>query len=141
MCPLGEDRADQRYTLLDLPKNAGKAAVLTWTVGKVTAGSDCQKWPGRLVALVVTAETAAREQRMETVSASALGQGLEKEGRVALYSILFDTAKADVKPESKPALDEIAKLLKADAAMKLRVVGHTDNQGTLDGNIARLVGQ
>ena len=57
-------------------------------------------------------------------------------GRVALYGILFDTGKADVKPESKPALDEIAKLMKSDAQLKLRVVGHTDNQGGLDANIA-----
>ena len=57
-------------------------------------------------------------------------------GRVALYGILFDTGKADVKPESKPALEEIAKLLKSDSNLKLRVVGHTDNQGSLDGNIA-----
>ena len=33
-------------------------------------------------------------------------------------------------------MDEIAKLLKTDAALKLRVVGHTDNQGGLDSNIA-----
>ena len=33
-------------------------------------------------------------------------------------------------------MDEIAKLLKTDAALKLRVVGHIDNQGGLDSNIA-----
>ena len=33
-------------------------------------------------------------------------------------------------------MDEIAKLLKTDAALKLRVVGHTDNQGGLHSNIA-----
>ena len=33
-------------------------------------------------------------------------------------------------------MDEIAKLLKTDAALKLRVMGHTDNQGGLDSNIA-----
>jgi len=33
---------------------------------------------------------------------------------VAVYGITFDTNKSVVKPESKPALDEIAKLLKQD---------------------------
>ena len=135
MCPLEEDRADQRYTLLDLPNNAGKAAILTWTVGAVSAGSYCQKWPNRLVALVVTAETAAREQRMETVTASALGEGLAKDGRVALYSILFDTAKADIKPDSQPQMAELTAFLKNSPATKVLVVGHTDNQGALDYNL------
>ena len=41
MCPLDENRAAQRYTLLDLPNGGGKAAVLSWTIGDVSAGSDC----------------------------------------------------------------------------------------------------
>jgi OmpA-OmpF porin, OOP family len=38
---------------------------------------------------------------------------------MALYSILFDTGKTEVKPESKPALEEIAKLLKAEPVLKI----------------------
>jgi len=40
-----------------------------------------------------------------------------------------------VKPESEPALVEIAKLLKAEPALKLHVVGHTDNVGQLEPNL------
>ena len=134
-CVLSESRASQRYTLLDLPKGAGKAAVLAWNVGDVSAGSNCKAWVGRLVALVVTVETAAREQRMETVAASQMGQGLDREGRVALYAIQFDTAKADIKPESQPQLTELVAFLKGAPATKVLVVGHTDNQGGLDYNI------
>ena len=76
------------------------------------------------------------QQAMVTVSAGDMSKAMNNTGRVALYGIVFDTAKADIKPESKPALEEIAKLLKAEAALKLRVVGHTDNQGSLDSNIA-----
>ena len=75
------------------------------------------------------------QQQMVTVSANDMSKAIAATGRVALYGILFDTNKADVKPESKPALVEIDKLLKADPTLKLRVVGHTDNQGTLDANI------
>lgn len=81
-------------------------------------------------------DVGAMAQNMVTVSASEMSKTMASTGRVALYGILFDTAKADVKPESRPALDEIAKLLKADATLKLRVVGHTDNQGNLDSNIS-----
>jgi OOP family OmpA-OmpF porin len=48
---------------------------------------------------------------------------------------LFDLDKAELKPESKPQVDEIAALLKDDPALKLMVVGHTDNQGAAAHNI------
>ena len=81
-------------------------------------------------------DVAAMKQNMVSVSATEMSSSMTATGRVALYGILFDTGKAEVKPESKAALDEIAKLLKAEPALKLRVVGHTDNQGALDSNIA-----
>ena len=81
-------------------------------------------------------DVAAMKQNMVSVSATEMSKSMMATGRVALYGILFDTGKADVKSESKLALDEIAKLLKAEPALKLRVVGHTDNQGALDSNIA-----
>ena len=81
-------------------------------------------------------EVGAMKQNMVTVSASEMSKSMLATGRVALYGILFDTGKAEVKPESKPALDEIARLLKDEPQLKLRVVGHTDNQGGLESNIA-----
>lgn len=87
-------------------------------------------------AAVDIVEIAAMKQNMVTVSADEMSKSIAATGKVALYGILFDTGKADIKAESKAALEEIAKLLKADPQMKLRVVGHTDNQGTLDANIA-----
>lgn len=52
-----------------------------------------------------------------------------------IYGILFDFDKADIKPESKPALDVIATLLKTQASLSIFVVGHTDGKGTLDHNM------
>lgn len=71
-----------------------------------------------------------------TVDANAMQGALQAEGRIALYGIYFDTAKAELKPESKAQLDEMAKLLQAQPALKVYIVGHTDNQGSLDGNLA-----
>ena len=51
-----------------------------------------------------------------------------------LYGIFFDFDKAEIKPDSKPALDEIAKLLRDNPSMQLYVVGHTDMQGDLSYN-------
>jgi len=90
---------------------------------------------GAYVALDVV-DVGSLKQDMVSVSASEMSKAIASTGRVALYGILFDTAKADIKAESKPALEEIAKLLKSEPGLKLRVVGHTDNQGALDANIA-----
>ncbi len=76
----------------------------------------------------------AMERRMVLVNAAKMQQDISRDGHISLYGILFDFNKAELKPESKPTLDEIATLLKDDAALKLMVVGHTDNVGTLDFN-------
>lgn len=61
--------------------------------------------------------------------------GLRTTGHVEVPGIFFDTAKADLKPESDAALAEVANVLKADPALKVYVVGHTDNVSTLDVNL------
>ncbi|RQS65519.1 DUF4892 domain-containing protein [Burkholderia sp. Bp8963] len=73
--------------------------------------------------------------QVKVVDSSALQKGLAATGKVALYGIYFDTDKAQVKPESKPQLDEMAKLLSANPALKVYVVGHTDNQGQFAHNV------
>jgi outer membrane protein OmpA-like peptidoglycan-associated protein len=90
---------------------------------------------GAYVALDVV-DVGSLKQNMVSVSASDMSKAIASSGRIALYGILFDTARAEIKVESKPALEEIAKLLQSDPSLKLRVVGHTDNQGSLDANIA-----
>ncbi|NTV14116.1 MAG: OmpA family protein [Desulfobulbaceae bacterium] len=67
--------------------------------------------------------------------AAALDNDLKATGHVAVYGIFFDTNKAEVKPDSKPALEEIAKLLKQEPGLKLKVVGHTDMTGGMDANL------
>lgn len=67
--------------------------------------------------------------------AASLSNDLKATGHVAVYGIFFDTGKSVVKPESKAALDEVAKMLKADAALKLWVVGHTDWVGSVEDNM------
>lgn len=67
--------------------------------------------------------------------AAAFGNDLKATGHVAVEGIYFDTNKSELKPESEQAIGEIAKLLKADLALKVYVVGHTDNVGTLEANL------
>jgi len=69
------------------------------------------------------------------VDAAAMSKGLGEKGHIALYGIYFDTDKAVVKPESKPTLDEIAKLLRGQPQLNVVIVGHTDSQGAYDYNM------
>jgi len=67
--------------------------------------------------------------------ASSMDKTIKETGKVALYGIYFDTDKSEVKPESEESLKEIAKLLKNEPALRLYVVGHTDNTGQFDHNM------
>jgi len=55
-------------------------------------------------------------------------------GSVNLYGIYFDFNQTVLKPESETTIGEIAKLLQADPALVLGIVGHTDNQGSAQYN-------
>jgi outer membrane protein OmpA-like peptidoglycan-associated protein len=76
------------------------------------------------------------EMKRGLVTAQALGEGLLVNGRAVLDGILFDTDKSVIKPESKPALDVIAKFLKDNPALNVFIVGHTDRVGAFDHNMA-----
>jgi OmpA-OmpF porin, OOP family len=81
-------------------------------------------------------ETAGMDGGMVEVNAEALAAGLESEGKVTLQGIYFDTGKDTLKPESDAALGQVAALLRAQPKLKLRVVGHTDDQGNAASNMS-----
>jgi OOP family OmpA-OmpF porin len=68
--------------------------------------------------------------------AEALGRGLTASGHVEVPGILFDFNKAEIKPESEPALQQVAKLLQASPSLNVWVVGHTDWVGSSEANDA-----
>jgi OmpA-OmpF porin, OOP family len=121
---------DQRFGSFEIP---GKAYILVHTY---VALDDlyCKAFNQRVVAVVDVLELKAREDKMVTVTAAEMSNAIAQTGRVALYGILFDTASSTIKPESRPALEQIAALLREQPALKLHVVGHTDSQGGLESN-------
>jgi outer membrane protein OmpA-like peptidoglycan-associated protein len=96
-----------------------------WIREEVSAGGDYRQF--------IVIETELTQDVV--ASADALSSGLAKSGHIVVNGILFDTGKAEVKPESAPALQEVVKLLKQDGKLKVYVVGHTDNVGGLAANI------
>ena len=88
------------------------------------------------VAVVKVVETKEMETgKIEFINATQMDQAITDTGKVVIYGILFDFDKDVVKPDSKPTLDEIAKLLQGKPELKLKIVGHTDNKGTAEYNL------
>jgi len=57
-------------------------------------------------------------------------QALMKENSYTFESsLLFDTGKSDLKPESKSAIDGLAAALSKNPSLKIEIEGHTDNVG------------
>jgi OmpA-OmpF porin, OOP family len=69
-----------------------------------------------------------KELMKQVVTASDMFDALNRDGRIALY-INFDTGKSIITDESKPVIQQIVQMLKANADLKLSIEGHTDNAG------------
>jgi len=74
-------------------------------------------------------------QQDVTLDAKAMGDALATTGHVEVPGIYFDFNKSVVKPESDPALKQIAELLRTKPSLKVWVVGHTDAVGTVEANL------
>jgi OmpA-OmpF porin, OOP family len=132
-CALAKGFTEQRYAALEIPASSAHVSVLAFT--SKGDGGDCKNFIGRTFVMVDTLETKAMSQTMDAPSADEMVSAITTSGRIALYGILFDSNKADVKPESKDTMAEIGKLLAANKSLKLLVVGHTDNVGGFPANL------
>jgi len=120
--------AGQRYLAAKLARAEGDVYVSLF----IGQWSDLNEGPA--VHLYVV-EVKPMEGGLVTVDATALANDITQSGHTAIYGIYFDTGKAEVKAESEDAIKEIAKLLEQNSSLKLLVVGHTDNVGTLASNM------
>jgi outer membrane protein OmpA-like peptidoglycan-associated protein len=132
-CAVTQRVADLRYAVAELADGAGHASVLTYVL-KSTA-SSCKALNDRTIVIVDIVEPKEREQRMVTVPATEMAKAIAGSGRIALYGIYFDFNKSDLKPDSDPTLEQIGTLLRGTPALKLLVVGHTDNVGDFTFNM------
>jgi OmpA-OmpF porin, OOP family len=90
---------------------------------------DCNNVGGANGYYSQTIVTVKDMQQEVTADASSLADSLQTSGHVAVYGIHFDIGKAVIQPDSEPILTEIVKLLQQNPDLKLRIEGHTDNQG------------
>lgn len=97
----------------------------TWVQMEISAASNYK--------LTILQQTALTQDVV--ANAAALSKGINASGHIVVNGILFDTAKDIVKPESGPAIEQVAKMLQGDPKLKVYVVGHTDNVGGLASNM------
>jgi outer membrane protein OmpA-like peptidoglycan-associated protein len=61
---------------------------------------------------------------------------LINEGKFSTTGILFDVNSASIKPESYGSLKDVADVLKDNANIHVKIIGHTDNDGDAAMNMA-----
>ncbi len=142
----GFNRAGERYgSFKGKTTNGGDlyVSVYAFPISDLGASNAPEKFlealknaKGQTLARVDIIETKPMATRMSVVKAEEITDSLAKTGRIAIYGVLFDTDKADLKPESKDALEQMAQAIKAaGAGKKFLIVGHTDNQGEFGYNL------
>ncbi len=125
---------DERLLTAKLARPSGDVYVTVFAAMQENASNvDASH---RVAVFVEVVEVKPMQGNMVTVNAAAMQKGLASEGKIAIYGIYFDSDKADIKPESRPQLDEMTALLKGAPQLKVFIVGHTDNQGKLDYNLS-----
>lgn len=134
-CAQDVKHADQRYLAAEVAQHGLHVSVHAYRIVAPDEGPPCALLNGRTIAVVDVIDAQPRERKMVTVSASEMAGAIAGSGSVALYGILFDFNEATVKPESTPALVEIAKYLAGAPAAKVLIVGHTDGVGGYDFNL------
>jgi len=75
--------------------------------------------------IIVTANRPAQKPK-KVRKAKVVGKKIE-----ITEKVMFDTAKATIKPESHPLLNDVADVMKEHSEIKkVRIEGHTDSDGT-----------
>ena len=65
---------------------------------------------------------------------AAMFDALTRDGKVAIYGILFDVNLADLRPGSGEVIDTVADVLTLNPGLRVEVQGHTDSTGAAERN-------
>jgi outer membrane protein OmpA-like peptidoglycan-associated protein len=79
-------------------------------------------------------EQEALQSGLITLNADVIKDTLEKEGKLILDGILFDTGKTDLKPSSFEVIEMVAQYLNTNPKAQVYIVGHTDDIGNYGDN-------
>lgn len=72
--------------------------------------------------------------QLETPTATGTSASVKEEARLVLNNVFFEQGKPVLLPASFPELKRLAQTLKDNPTLRIRLEGHTDNQGEADKN-------
>ncbi|SJZ78614.1 Outer membrane protein OmpA [Chitinophaga eiseniae] len=104
--------------IVDLPRALDAGAVLN-TLAFAAYAPDYDKQDGTFYIGNITLAVGAPDTRNKLIT----------EGKFISHGILFDSNSDQIKPESYGALKDIANVLTENAAVRVKIVGHTDADG------------
>ena len=80
-------------------------------------------------------EQEALQSGLIAINADVIKDKLEKEGKLILEGILFDTGKATLQQSSFSVIEKVGDYLNQNPKARIYIVGHTDDVGSLDANL------
>ena len=83
---------------------------------------------------VVIAQGAVELYDRNAQDLTAVEKAMQETGKFVTNNILFETGKADLKPESMAEIQKVAEYMKKNPQARFLVVGHTDNVGNAASN-------
>ena len=139
----------QEGTQADHSRAAG-GAIIGGIIGGILANNTGGRSTGRTAAGVIGGAVVGgaignamdkKEQKIREISSERDVKGVEVERlredllRVSVSSeASFDFDRAVIKPEFKPTLDKVAKVLRDDPNVRITIIGFTDNVGSEEYN-------
>ncbi|MDZ7626071.1 MAG: OmpA family protein [Ignavibacteriaceae bacterium] len=110
----------QEAKVLDIPTNLYNDVKLSRLCFRLSRGASCGAYISNL-----RITDAAPDMRSKLIT----------EGKLVSYGIYFDVNKDVVKSESYGTIKQIADVLKENANVKIKIVGHTDSDGDDKSNL------
>jgi len=142
-CPAGKSPLELGRNTETALRNAGFQILYTYVyAGGARFYMTAQKgsyWVNLGVVSDAYDLTVVKQKQMEqamTANADGWAEQVNQTGRVSVYGINFDTGKASIRADSEPVMNEVAKMLQANASWAVLVAGHTDNVGAKEMNLA-----
>ena len=110
----------QEAKVMDMPTNLYDGVKLSRICFRLSRGASCGSYISNL-----RITDAAPDMRSKLIT----------EGKLVSYGIYFDVNKDVVKSESFGTIKQIADVLKENAGVKIKIVGHTDSDGDDKSNL------
>ena len=114
--------------VVNVPNAKAGAGWLTWW-----CGHGKMENPVYLRNVVIAKGAVELYERQATdidAKVSAVEKAIQETGKFVTNNILFETAKATLKPESMEEIQKVAAYMKKNPSVRFEVQGHTDNQGS-----------